>query len=945
MLSTHHHVLAFDGIGGIGKSALARRFVRHLKERKQEAGQKYGCAHVDLTNAKDSPVQTLLQIRLQLGATTKDIGFPIFDMAFARYHNAIAPSSNVREQYGLMDTGGSIVTSISRVVTAPQSDSELLNDIVDGIDNLAKDTPLIGLGYRLANKFFAWGQEEWATRAEALLEDLNQAGFNLIADRLPLCLAADISRYLANKSEKGIHDRPLIIIGDTLEALTGASADNWLRELIFNTKGVLFVLLGRDKINWAAHEGNPRRTWGEYINQYSLGALEDAEMEKILVACHVKEPEIRTQMIEGAEGIPFYLGLQLDIYRDTLADGAIPEVGDYGGRRDEVVNRFMDHLSEQYRTSLETLAHANSINADLDWFLREQYPALARDLTFEVLRNYSFSEDIDANNIRLHQHMRDILQARVEKNDPRRTMATHSALFSFYDPLCTPENVKAVTEHHGISFIQAHHHRSQYDIENSIGWSLERSSIFQQAARYHVVEQVLSRTLKLAQNTLGEEHPSTATSYNNVASNLNAQGRLQEAEPLYRKALEIRERVLGEEHPSTATSYNNVASNLNAQGRLQEAEPLLRKALEIWERVLGEEHPDTASSYNNVAYNLDAQGRLQEAEPLLRKALEIRERMLGEEHPSTATSYNNVASNLDAQGRLQEAEPLYRKALEIRERVLGEEHPSTATSYNNVASNLNAQGRLQEAEPLYRKALEIRERMLGEEHPDTASSYNNVASNLDDQGRLQEAEPLLRKALEIRERVLGEEHPDTASSYNNVAYNLDAQGRLQEAEPLYRKALEIRERVLGEEHPSTATSYNNVALNLDAQGRLQEAEPLLRKALEIWERVLGEEHPSTATSYNNVAYNLDAQGRLQEAEPLYRKALEIRERVLGEEHPSTATSYNNVASNLNAQGRLQEAEPLYRKALEICERMLGEEHPTTEQIRSNLQTLKQETKA
>ena len=82
-----------------------------------------------------------------------------------------------------------------------------------------------------------------------------------------------------------------------------------------------------------------------------------------------------------------------------------------------------------------------------------------------------------------------------------------------------------------------------------------------------------------------------------------------EAEPLFREALETRERVLGADHPDTAASYNNVASNLDAQGRYEEAEPLFPKALEIRERVLGANHPDTAAAYNNVASNLNAQGR------------------------------------------------------------------------------------------------------------------------------------------------------------------------------------------------------------------------------------------------------------------------------------------------------------------------------------------------
>jgi tetratricopeptide (TPR) repeat protein len=71
--------------------------------------------------------------------------------------------------------------------------------------------------------------------------------------------------------------------------------------------------------------------------------------------------------------------------------------------------------------------------------------------------------------------------------------------------------------------------------------------------------------------------------------------------------------VLGEDHPHTAQSYNNVAANLGAQGQHAQAEPLLQKALAICRRVLGEDHPDTALSYNNVAYNLYAQGQYREA--------------------------------------------------------------------------------------------------------------------------------------------------------------------------------------------------------------------------------------------------------------------------------------------------------------------------------------------
>ena len=46
-----------------------------------------------------------------------------------------------------------------------------------------------------------------------------------------------------------------------------------------------------------------------------------------------------------------------------------------------------------------------------------------------------------------------------------------------------------------------------------------------------------------------------AMSYNNLAANLDAQGKACDAEPLYRQALVVREEVLVPKHPDAATSY------------------------------------------------------------------------------------------------------------------------------------------------------------------------------------------------------------------------------------------------------------------------------------------------------------------------------------------------------------------------------------------------------
>ena len=77
-----------------------------------------------------------------------------------------------------------------------------------------------------------------------------------------------------------------------------------------------------------------------------------------------------------------------------------------------------------------------------------------------------------------------------------------------------------------------------------------------------------------SERVLGDAHPSTLTSRNNLAAAYRAAGRLEEAIPLYERTLADRERVLGDTHPSTLISRNNLAAAYQDAGRLDEAEGL-----------------------------------------------------------------------------------------------------------------------------------------------------------------------------------------------------------------------------------------------------------------------------------------------------------------------------------------------------------------------------------
>jgi len=100
---------------------------------------------------------------------------------------------------------------------------------------------------------------------------------------------------------------------------------------------------------------------------------------------------------------------------------------------------------------------------------------------------------------------------------------------------------------------------------------------------------------------------------------------------------------LGEEHPSTLTTVNDLAVTLYAQGEVARARMFQEQVLEERRRLLGGEHSDTLSTMNCLAVTLYRQGDLVGARQLQEQVVEARRRLLGEEHPSTLRAMTELA--------------------------------------------------------------------------------------------------------------------------------------------------------------------------------------------------------------------------------------------------------------------------------------------------------------
>jgi tetratricopeptide (TPR) repeat protein/transcriptional regulator with XRE-family HTH domain len=226
-------------------------------------------------------------------------------------------------------------------------------------------------------------------------------------------------------------------------------------------------------------------------------------------------------------------------------------------------------------------------------------------------------------------------------------------------------------------------------------------------------EILYARAIAAWEESLGPDHPQVAIGLNNLAIVYCDQRRYNEAEQLIARSLVIMESELGQEHPKVAAALTTLTRVYGEQGRYAEAERNCRRALAIREKAVGSDDPDVAKCLNTLAKVVREQGRNKEAELLCARALAIFENALGADHPELGHVLNNLAKAYTAEGRGAEAERLLLRALEVRERSLAPDHPHIAASLCDLADLYRDQGRDQDAKPLYARAMTIRERALG----------------------------------------------------------------------------------------------------------------------------------------------------------------------------------------------------------------------------------------
>lgn len=908
----NYSVLVYYGIGGIGKTSLRKELPKKL----DEYNEKYQNTGV-IWATVDFSIESHRQMDKFLGILKNELNqkcgvkFHLFDIAHATYWRKVNPQIPLsREGY---------------------SEDSIVTDLLDSFGGLfsINYSSIKSVVERAPDRF-----KEWSLKREKDIARLPDMEALDIEKMLPVFFANDLADYLQKTSQSAV------IFIDSYEALwekkrgqgSFSSRDEWIRQLIANLpKSSLWVLCGRDELRWEEVD----KDWYNYIEQYKLEKLPEKDAFDFLNRCGIKEEEIQKVIIEGSEGVPYYLELAVDTYSE-IAKTRSPKPDDFATTHSEIFDRFMKYLGVPEKETLKVLSTPRFWNQDIFKALINNFNTGYPLTAFSELNRFSFVQETEGK-LQLHPLMRESLQV-YQAQDLKTEV--HSFMRDHYSDKIKDIDIKAITPEHETALTEAFYHAKEaLEAEKLFRWFISVSNPFLKAAYWKLNLPLYEEMLQILEKSLFPTHPYVCTVLNNLAGIYENIGNYGEALSLYQKVLDIREKTLGIEHLDVENSLNNLAALQYRLGNYREALHNYQKALNISEKFLGPEHPSIAITLNNLGELHKTIGNYKEAFSLYQRALDIRKKMLSPEHPDVAINLSTLAGLYKIFGNCNKALPLYQSAIKIFENVYGSEHPETAKTLSNLAGLYWQRGMYEEALPLYQSALKTFEQVYGPEHPGTAKVLDDLSILYSHIGKYEESLTLNQRALRIFEGSLGKEHIDFATSLNNSAMIYKKMGDYQKALLLYQETLDIVENALGKEHLYVATTLNNLATVYEHLGNYKKALPLYQRALTIREKVLGSDHQEVAQTLNNLASLHRSTMNYEKALPLYKRSIEIAEKKLGEENDFTATMYNNLAELYRNMGNYEAALPLYQKALKIFENIFGIEHPKVATILNNLATL------
>lgn len=300
------------------------------------------------------------------------------------------------------------------------------------------------------------------------------------------------------------------------------------------------------------------------------------------------------------------------------------------------------------------------------------------------------------------------------------------------------------------------------------------------------------------------------------------------------------------------------------------------KVVQNIESVFGNKSLDLANILITLSHRKIEQGDFSDAEVDLRKANEIAINTAGEMSLPTARTYLGLGKLFYEQKLISDAEEYLLHAVSIFKRLGDDKNVVASDVYHLLSKLYFEQNQIDKAEEYGLKGLVAK----AEPEKAKAAFYKKIGYLYLQQKDYEKAEDRYLRSLEAYLASENTDESTIAEMYNRLGVVYYWKNEFEHAKKYFLMALSQYEEVYGTEHQNVAACHGKIGAVCRKQGDLNEAKEHIFKALEIGQVACGEIHRNTAKYYKDLGEIYEQLGDSSKASEYIKKAETISNLLL-----------------------------------------------------------------
>lgn len=195
----------------------------------------------------------------------------------------------------------------------------------------------------------------------------------------------------------------------------------------------------------------------------------------------------------------------------------------------------------------------------------------------------------------------------------------------------------------------------------------------------------------------------------------NYMGLYERAKIIEEKVIKIRKKIYGDRHKKIAFPTLYLSFSYNKLGNHDMAKNLAQESLNIHKKYYGDNHIDTTWSMISLGQAYNSLGQYENAKVLLSRACELQKKFYGENHLQLFWVLECLGEAYGNLGQFKKAKKHLFQALQISEKQFGKTHVRVAEILKTLGNVYLLEKQLKTAEENYLKSLKFYE---NDQHPD-----------------------------------------------------------------------------------------------------------------------------------------------------------------------------------------------------------------------------------